>query len=186
MAKVYVKLPNGKVKGFDILDIRPHFLFDTAIISSQEQSVTLFNDVTGKNSGIDYFIYANGFLPSGMQFELRKIRSLVRSGTAADIALVVRNTTVTYLKSGTEKIFTAPLAIFGGGAGVWTTKSDVDTAEIGFPANSSAYEVPFRIFIDSGETFSFELKTKAPTAPSAAVKLYFVLEGILKKPVVGA
>lgn len=175
-----------------VVDFRPHFLFDTVSIATANATTEFyfFRTPEGKTT-LETNLQLYSSIPVGWIFEVSKMRLIPNADiTPADLSeifgtVTAQLSTVTYLKDGDTEIFTLPAIMLNAGCGV---VSNVTTAigTLGIPSNNATFTFGFPLTITGGRTFSFKYKFGAAPTPAVASKIQMVLEGILKKEVVGA
>jgi hypothetical protein len=188
MADITVKTPNGQMQ-YKLEDVRPYFLFDTASVASTSTELYFFQSPESKTS-VETNLKQFSTIQTGWVFDVTKMRIVPRpSLSIADAKLLFENSIITYLKEGDIEIFSLPAIIMGAGAGLAgaTTTTDTDIVSLGAPSQAALLKLPFPITITGGKTFTFRWKwDAAPSTISATTKVWMVLEGILRREVVGA
>ena len=185
---VKTRTPEG-VRRFRLEDVRPYWLYDefnilptnvhTEFVYFQNPDKTIFETNMRQFSS----------LPIGWIFDATRIRVVpIPSITVADAELLFGRSVVSYLKEGDIEIFTIPALMLNSGCGLLgaTTVTATDIVSLGDPSHAAVMKLPFPITIRGGKTFQFKLKFPVAPTPAAATRIKMVLDGILRRDVVGA
>lgn len=192
-------MPQGTViktatgKAYNIVEVRPYFLYDTIKIPTTGISEAYtFLTPEGKTLG-ETNIKQFSQIPVGWIFEVHSIRLIPWPQTSlADLELCLTGCVVSYIKEGDMDIFQAPAILFNAGCGIagavstTATATTLDIVSLGLPSSGAVWKPKAPIYIRGGETFNFRFRWDTAPTPSAQVKIYHLLEGMLKRPVRGA
>ena len=191
--KIGVTGPGGQRKTYKQEDVRPFWVYDTVSIATAATEAVFFQSPQGKvlaETNLTQF----STLPQGWVFDAVKMRFILPQNIDEVDAKALLNTSVlTYLKEGIEEIFTLPAILCGAGGGLYghlSTTVTASTASVGIgnglPTQASAMKLPFPLSIVGGRTFQFRLKFESAVTLGATRKCKMVLDGVLRKAVVGA
>jgi len=191
-------MPNGtqiKVgeKSYGLVEVRPYFLYDTVKIPTTGISeFYTFLTPEGKTLS-ETNLKQFSQIPVGWVFEVHSIRLIPWTGTSlTDLETVLTGWIVSYIKEGDTSIFDAPAIVFNAGCGIHgavattATTTTLDIVSLGLPSSGSVWKPKFPLYIRGGETFNFRHRWTPTPTPTAEVRVYHLLEGILKRPVRGA
>jgi hypothetical protein len=113
--------------------------------------------------------------------------------SVADAQVIFENSLITYLKEGDIEIFSFPSLLLNAGAGITgtTTVGITSMVNLGWPTLSAVMKLPFPLTLTGGKTFVFRMKwdaavAYATTTPGYYNSIWMILEGILRREVVGA
>lgn len=192
--KVDVRTPEG-VKSYKLEDVRPYFLFDTnAVLNGNALTEFFFFRTPEGKSTVETNMTQFSSIQQGWIFDVKRIRMMFNNSISLADAKTMYNgadskgTTVSYLKEGDIEIFSLPTEMLNAGCGLSgaTTETATSFLSAGLPSQSSVLQMPFPLTIYGGRTFQFKLKYNAAPNPTATVRLKMVLEGILRREIVGA
>lgn len=193
--KIAVKGPGGEKKTFKLEDVRPFWIYDTVTLTAATNYTEsmFFQSPQGKTP-LETNLTQFSTLPQGWTFDAVKIRLAVNTDCSiVNFKGLFSQNVITYLKEGIEDIFTLPAFIVGAGGGINgnTTQTATDLVSNGLPTQASALKLPFPLSIVGGRTFQFRMRMGGTagtgfTPTTSNVRAQMVLEGILRKSVVGA
>jgi hypothetical protein len=180
-------------KTYGIVEVRPYFLYDTVEIpTTGVTEAYTFLTPEGKTLS-DTNLKQFSQIPVGWVFEIHSIRLIPRAKVSInDLETVLEGWIVSYIKEGDTSIFDCPAIVFNAGCGLHgavattATATTIDTVSLGLPSSGAVWKPKFPLYIRGGETFNFRHRWSVAPTPSTAVKIYHLLDGVLKRPVRGA
>ena len=193
MATVQTTDASGQTKSFKLEDVRPYWLYDTNTIATSGSDYYYFQDPSGKST-VDTNLKQFSTIQIGWVFDVTRIRLVPRTTVIiSDLQAMFLNSIVTYLKEGDIEIFSLPALLMSAGAGLTggTTVNATSLPTLGLPSLSAVIKLPFPLTLTGGKTFTFRLHYDGTgvgtiTGTTNAAKIWMVLEGILRREVVGA
>lgn len=179
-------------KKYKLEDIRPFYLYDGLDITSADTEKYYFQTPENKTI-VQTNLKQFSAIQIGWVFDVKKIRLIPNPDVSvADLELLAKDSVVTYLKEGDIEIFSLPSIMLNSGCGLsgsvstTVTATSQDIVSLGHPAQTAVHNLPFPLTITGGRTFQFRQKWTSLSGLSATTRLYLVLEGILRRDVVGA
>jgi hypothetical protein len=193
MATVQTTDASGQTKSFKLEDVRPYWLYDSNLIATGGADYYYFQDPSGKST-VETNLKQFSTIQIGWVFDVTRIRLLPRTTmTIADLQTIFLNSIITYLKEGDIEIFSLPALMINAGAGITgaTTVNATSIPTLGLPSLSAVIKLPFPLTLTGGKTFVFRLHYDGTgvgtvSGTTNAAKIWMVLEGILRREVVGA
>ncbi|MCL6577982.1 MAG: hypothetical protein K6T73_01165 [Candidatus Bathyarchaeota archaeon] len=186
---IKAKTPEG-VKSYKLEDVRPYFLYDTVTIATSNTDTEKYFFQTPENkTSIDTNLKQFSTIQIGWVFDVTKMRLIPKASMKlVDIEEIFDDSIITYLKEGDIEIFSMPGIMLNAGCGISgaTTTADSDVISLGLPSNSAVEKLPFPLTIAGGKTFLFRWRFATAPTPTVEAKVRMVLEGILRRDIVGA
>lgn len=187
-AKIKVRTPTGKEVKVGLYDYRSWWLYDRETINNGDTSVYFFQSPEGKSIS-DTNLKQFSTIQFGWTLEVHAIRIIPQPSIGrSDLINLFNNMAVTLIREGTEAVFSAPGLIFTAGAGIYgfTTDTSATIASNGLPTPDAVLKLPVPILIKGGDTFNIRVDWDPAVSLSGPVKVWMVLDGLLKKPVRGS
>jgi len=186
---VKAKTPEG-IKKYKLEDVRPYWLYDTITITNVNTATEFyfFQTPQGKTV-VETNLKQFSTIQIGWVFDVTRMRLLPQANISlADIEELFTDCIVTYLKEGDVEIFSLPSIMLNAGCGLHgsTTYTDSEIVSLGLPSLSSVMKLPFPLTIQGGKTFVFRMKYDVAPTPVVTREIAMILEGILRRDVVGA
>jgi hypothetical protein len=186
---IKAKTPEG-TKTYKLEDIRPFWLYDVITILTTNTAVEFFFFQTPQGKTlVDTNLRQFSTIQVGWTFDITRMRLVPQASmSSANGELIFDQAVMTYLKEGDIEIFSLPAMMLNAGCGFAgaTTVTNTDMVSLGLPSLSSVLKLPFALTLVGGKTFLFRLRTNAVITPSVNTRITMVLEGILRRDVVGA
>jgi len=176
-------------KRYKLEDVRPFYLYDRLSLTSSSAAEQYYFQSPENKTIINTNLKQFSTIQVGWVFDVQKIRLIPTPSTSiADLKILAGESVVTYLKEGDVEIFSLPSVMLSSGCGLAgaSTNTSTDIASLGLPSQSSVHRLPFPLTIAGGRTFQFRQKWASLASLSTTCVVYLVLEGILKRDVVGA
>ena len=188
MAKIVTRTPTGRQVKVGLYDYRSYWLYDRETINNGATEVYFFQSPEGKTTA-DTNLKQFSTIQTGWQFEIHALRVILPPDiSTADAEALFANSAITLYKDGDTEVFSAPALMFNAGCGLYgaTTETSTNIISNGIPSSNAVTKIPVPILIKGGETFNIRLMFNPAVSLSvASIKLWMVLDGILRRPVKG-
>jgi len=178
---------------FKLEDVRPYWLYDTILAANGDVEHILFR-TPDRPLVTDTNLKQFSQIQMGWTFDV--VKMMVQPAidiSIADAEILFANCVVSYMKEGDIEIFSIPILMLNAGCGLagavstTATATTLDMVSLGTPSRPSALKLPFPLTIAGGATFQFRIRwATALSGLSASRRIRLVLEGILRRGVVGA
>lgn len=174
---------------YKLEDVRPFYLYDRLSLTSASGTEQYYFQTPESKTIIDTNLKQFSTIQIGWTFDVQKIRLILNPDVSiANAKLLASRSVVTYLKEGDVEIFSLPSIMLNSGCGLTgaTTTTSTEVVSLGLASQSAVHKLPFPLTIAGGRTFQFRQKWNSLSGISGTVIVYMVLEGILRRDIIGA